>query len=1075
METKSRKFRLRKPLSYLVLLLSVIMFTATAYGQVNVSGSIVDESNAPMFGVTVVEKGTTNGIVSDLDGKFSLTVKNESSVLRFSSIGYKTQEIALDGQTSLNVVMEEDLALLDEVVVTGYGVQKKSDLTGAVSSVSGENLRKVPIANIDQAMQGQAAGVHITSKSGRPGEESDIQIRGISSINGTQPLIVIDGIPGGSMNDVNPNDIASIEVLKDASSSAIYGATGGNGVILITTKEGEAGKITTNVNVYRGIESSINKIEMMNAQEFMQVQHETEWNKKVLPKYRGLENEMKRPSMFTSQPDTLIAYDYQDEVFETGITENYDISVSGGSDVAKVMVSASYANQEGIIRNTGYERFTFRINSEQKLTKRITLDQKVSVNNSVEEGAPYWVWHQYYNNPVYFTMLMDPVVPPYDSEGNWSESFFSNTNPLVALDMYDRTQKNVNLNGNFGLNLNLFKGFNYTARFAGTLGFGDLREYEGTYYATTTNNRNTDKLIRQLDRSFSYTMQHLLNYNTTIADAHNLSVMAGMEANKWWGFNMYGVRVDMASSDPNMLYFDKSTNSSDDQQNVSGTGYIGATMAYFGRVNYDYDGKYLLTFNIRRDGSSSFGPDNRWGIFPSFSVGWKFTEEGFMENVDAISFGKLRFGYGQTGTNARTGFPYLAQIQTPQVYRYVFNQESGVIGAGPLQIANPAIHWETVTMSNIGVDLTFLNNRISFTADLFDKMNDGMLMSQELPRIAGTFYQGADDVNPEANIGSIRNMGYEITVGARKSEGDLKGSVNFNISGVKNEVISLATDSMVAGRVHSLSGTNITMEGAPISQFYGFETEGLFQMDTPHEGEGMDFVFTDQPYTEVNDEKVYAQPMAYYGDVRYKDQNEDGVIDDNDKVILGSPLPKFTYGISFNLEYKGFDFSAFFNGTYGNKILNGLKQYTYHFQEPTNRQKDFGNRFVPYDVYALNDNGEEVLIMEANHDTDIPRNAADNYGKLRPWFIEDGSYLRLRNVVLGYTIPEDITAKINVERIRVYGGARNPFTLTKYTGLSPEVAGKNPEEGSTENMEMGVDLGVYPVTKMFYFGLNLTF
>lgn len=1075
MKTKFRKLKLVEKAKGGILLLFFALMSGLVYGQqVQVSGTVTDNGNLPLIGVTIVESGTTNGVVTNIDGNYTITVKSSSSSLKFSYIGFKTSEVVVGAQSRIDMVMNEDLAQLDEVIVTGYGVQKKSDLTGAVSSVSGDNIRRVPIATIDQALQGQAAGVYITSKSGRPGEAADIQIRGMSSINGTQPLVVIDGVPGGDMNSINPNDIASIEVLKDASSAAIYGATGGNGVIMITTKQGEAGKIKTNVNIYRGVESSVGYLDLMNSQEWMQLQEESRWNADKIGstgKNRLLESTLKLDPMYTYRPDTLKSYNWQDEVLGQAISENYDISISGGNESSKILVSASYNKQEGIIKASGYERFTFRINSEQKLSKRIIFDQKINITNTVHEGLEDWRWHQYYDNPIYNTMLMDPSAAPYDANGAWTQSFFSNINPLVDLDMKDRTQKNVNLNGNFGLNVNIVKGLTYTARFSGTMGFGDFREYEGIYFATATNNRPTDKLIREMDRSFTYNIQNLLTYNTSIAGSHNISVMAGMEAAKWWGYNMRGVRVDMASNDPNMLYFDKSTNASDDQQNVTGSGFNSATMAYFGRVNYDYNGRYLMTFNIRRDGSSSFGPANRFGIFPSLSAGWKFSEENFMQDVDVISFGKIRFGYGETGTNARSGFPYLSQIETPMGFRYSVDNITGLNGAGPIQIANPEIHWETVTMSNLGLDLTFFENRLSFTADLFDKVNEGMLMYQEVPNIAGSF----NGSNPEVNVGSISNMGYEITIGARKSEGELKGSINLNFSGVKNKVLELAKDSMTAGRVHELTPTNITMVGAPIGQFYGYETEGIFTMDDPYEGEGRNFVFTNQPYADVNGVKKYAQPGAYFGDVRYKDQNKDGKINEQDKVILGSPLPKLTYGFSINLEYKGFDFSAFFNGTYGNKILNGQKQYTYYLQGNGNAQKAFTDRFVPFDVYALDENGDSKLVVSANHDTELPRYNADNFNKLREWFIEDGSYLRLRNVVVGYTIPQNITSKIKVDKVRIYGGARNLFTLTKYTGLSPEVPAKDPEKNSTTALEKGVDLGVYPVTKMFYFGANITF
>lgn len=1045
--------------------LSFSSFIGSAQSMKNISGTIVDGTNSPLFGVTVVEIGTTNGVVTDINGNYSIRVESEKSVLRFTSIGFVAQEVKVENQSTINVTLLEDLEVLDEVVVTGYGVQKRSDLTGSVSSVSGEDLKKVPIATIDQAMQGQAAGVNITAKSGRPGEAAQIQIRGISSINGTEPLVVIDGIPGGDLNSISPADIASIEVLKDASSAAIYGATGGNGVIIISTKKGESGKIKTSFNMYRGMEKPINQVEMMNSQEWMQVFEELQYKPE-----RGTPTRYR--NMLNYQPDTLQTYNWQDIVFDNALSENYDVSFSGGNEGSNFLVSASYNNQTGIIKASGYKRYTFRVNSEHKISDRIKFDQRINFLNTVDEGLEEWQWHNYYSNPVYNTLRMDPALPAYDENGLWSESIFSNVNPLVNLDMKDRVNTNVKMSGNFGLTIKLLKGLTYTSRFAGSLGFGESKEYEAIYWATDTDNNISDKLHQSMSRSYNYNFQNILNYNAKIAKHHNLAVMMGMEASKWWGNNISGTRKDMPSTNPNMLYFDMSTNGTDDIQNIKGSGYIGATMAYFGRVNYDYDGKYLLTANVRRDGSSSFGKDRRWGVFPSVSVGWKFTEETFFENVEMLSFGKIRFGYGSSGSNARSGFPYLSQVESTPQFRYSVDNDVTQVGTGPVQIPNPEIHWETVNMSNLGLDLTFFDNRVSFTADLFDKVNSGMLMYQEVSRIAGT-YNGD---YPEVNFGSIRNMGYEITIGAKKKEGELTGGVNLNFSGVKNEVLELAQDSMLAGRVHTLSPTNMTYVGAPVAQFYGFKTDGLFTMDTPHDDlGGGQILITDQPYTEVDGEKKYDNDKAFFGDVKYVDVNGDGKITNADKVNLGSPLPKLVYGFSLNMEYKGFDFSAFFNGTYGNKILNGVKQYTYYMQGNGNRAKAFANRFVPYDVVALDADGNEFVTVKANHDTDIARNIPANYNKLREFFIEDGSYLRLRNVVLGYTIPKSITSKVNIDRVRVYGGAKNLFTLTKYTGISPDVAGKTPEQAGMGILESGVDLGVYPVTKMFYFGMNFTF
>jgi len=1027
-----------------------------------IRGTVVDAKNsAPLPGLTVVVKGTTVGAVTDIDGKYSITASSKD-ILVFSFIGYSNQEIPVGDKTAIDVKLTEDVFGLDEVVVTGYGVQKKSDLTGAVSSVTGEQLSKLPAANIDQALQGQAAGVNITQKSGRPGEAVDIQIRGISSINGTQPLVIIDGI-SGDINNINPADIASIEVLKDASSAAIYGATGGNGVILITTKKGTAGKISTNVNIYRGVESSIGKLELMNSQEYIAVNEEVDYKGKLV---KGI----------NSRPDTLQTTDWQSEVFKPAVSQNYDVSISGGNEISSFMISSSYTDQKGIIKNSDYKRFTFRINTEQKLSKRLTFDQKISFVSSSMRGFDEWQWHNYYANPLYETMIMDPTTKPYDSQGKWGTSAFSNVNPLVALDMEDRTVKDNIIEGNFGLKLNIFKGLDFITRFSGRMGFGDSKEYQGVYYATPTDSRSVDKLIQSMDRSISWTSQNILNYQTTIADAHNLSLMVGMEANKWWGYDISGTRLDMASSDPWMLYFVKSTNSVDLAQLVTGTGYIGATAAYFGRINYDYKGKYLLTVNVRRDGSSSFGPNFRWGNFPSVSLGWKFSEEEFIKNIDAISFGKLRVGYGQTGANAKSGFPYLAQVQSNSRFRYSVDNLTSQIGTGPFQIANTEVRWESVNMSNLGLDLAFFDNRLAISADVFDKVNEGMLMLKEVSLIAGT-YNGS---NPEVNVGSIRNMGYEITITGRKKEGELKGSIDLNLSGVKNEVLELAADSMLAGRVHTLQPTNLTCIGQPVAQFYGYLVDysvgnGLFRETDPTEASGSKFVITNQPYREVDGKKIYAQSKAVPGDRRYKDVNGDGAINDKDKVNLGSPLPILTYGMTLNLEWKGFDHSAFFNGTIGNKILNGTKQYTYYLQGYGNKSKAFADRYVEKDIIKLDPDGNEYVAVKQNLDTDIPRNNSDNYNKLTDWHIEDGSYLRLKNLVVGYTMPNSLTSKINIQKIRIYGAAKNLFTLTKYTGLSPDVAGKQPETAGMGILELGVDLGVYPVTRMFYFGANIVF
>jgi TonB-dependent starch-binding outer membrane protein SusC len=1047
-------FTLKKS-TFLIVALVIVSFVGgvSASAQSIPGGTLINgivkesKGSLPLPGVAVVVKGTTVGTTTDINGNFSLTAK-PTDVLLFKYIGFTDKEVQVGNNTFIEVMLAEDLYDIDEVVVTGYGVQRKSDLTGSVASVSAEKLSSIPIPNVEQALQGMAAGVNIIPKSGRPGSGVDIQIRGISSINGTSPLVIIDGV-SGSLNNLNPADIASIEVLKDASSAAIYGATGGNGVILVTTKNGKSGKMRVSANVYRGFENPVGHIEMMNAQEYLELCEEMEATKKT---------------PINTQRDTLQTYDWQDIMFKQAISENYNISISGGNDVSTFMFSSSLDKQNGIVKGTDYQRFTLRINSEHKVNKYLVFDEKVTFVNSVSEGIDEWAWHHFYNNPVVDIIVMDPTVPAYDQNGIWSVSPRGLNNPQVPLDMKDKINRHNNFEGNFGMKISLFKGLDYHSRITGKIGFSDSKEYQGIYWASPTVYNTQDKLLQSMDKSLSYNFQNYVSYQTTIAQKHNVYAMVGMEASKWWGYNIFGTRVDMASTDPNMLYLSKSTNGDADIQNVQGTGYIGANQGYFGRLNYDYLGRYLLTVNVRRDGSSSFGPENRWGTFPSFSLGWKFAEEEFMKNVPYISTGKIRFGYGQTGANARGGFPYLSTVVSPAEYRYTFDGISTQVGTAPLQIANPALRWESVNMSNLGLDMTFFDNRISLTADVFDKVNDGMIMIKETSVIAGT-HKGTlgDESNPEVNFGSISNKGLEITLGARKNRGDLTGSFDLNFSTVRNEVLSLAADSMRSGAVHNVQPTNLTRVGSPVAQFWGYELEGMFSKDDPTETVGRRVFITNQPYyLNASGEKVYAQPGARPGDARFKDNNGDGRINDNDKVLLGSPLPKLTFGFSINLEYKGLDFSAFFNGTYGNKIMNGTKQYLYNPVGYQNRGKVFADRYRDEIIK------DGVVVVSENHDTDIYRVSAETYTRMSSFFVEDGSYLRLRNVVLGYTLPNTITSKIGVEKLRVYAGGRNLFTLTNYTGFNPEI-------GGNDILNMGVDIGLYPVTKMVYFGANIVF
>jgi len=1061
----------------------------TSFGQqekIEVTGKVTDAtSNDPLPGVAVVIKGTSVGTITDIQGNYSLRV-SPTDILQFSFIGYLTEEIPVNNVTVININLVMDVIGLDEVIVTGYGVQKRSDITGSITSVSSEELTAIPIAGIDHALQGLAAGVNVVPVSGKPGEEAVIQIRGISSVNSVDPLIIIDGVPG-SLSDVAPSDVASIEILKDASSAAIYGDSGGNGVIIITTKKGMSGKLKTNFNMYNGIENAVGKIDLMNTEQWL-----------------GVVEEM-RPgdTAYTSNRDTFAYYDWQEIMYQPAYTQNYDISFSGGDEVSTFLVSAAYNNQTGIVKSSNFERFTFRVNSDHKLTNRITFDERISYINRKFTGLPPNVWNAYYDGPIRNGLIMPPNVPAYnpnrdyDNYDEWGISEYARVNPLARLDMINRLSKENNFNANLGLKIEFIKGLSITSRIAGSINFADTKEYQDAFFSSIYDFRNENevKIIASMGKDLSYTAQELLQYDVSLIDAFNISLMAGLELNRDWGYDYNGERF-MAPNVPEYLqYFSQSSDLESISQIIDGTGYENRGFAYLGRLNLDYRSKYLLTSNIRYSGRSSFGPDNRWGTFPSFSVGWKFSEEEFIKDLNIFSFGKLRFGYGLVGTYAKSGYPYLSIVRSPDTFGYPYNNSSSSPGAAPVQIANAEIHWETIHMSNFGVDLAFLQNRLTVTAEYYSRVNEDMLMLQEVPYTVGTYTLGAeweiDNTAPEVNIGSVKNSGFELTVGYKNQIGDLKYSFIGNMSTIKNEILDLASDSITSGSVHNINPITLTRIGRSIGEFWGYETDGIYTLDdclVDANGEYVRdiigrYTVINQPFIiNTAGDTILAQPTAQPGDVRYPDLNGDGkVLTDEDKVMLGSPIPKLTFGFSINLEWKGIDLAAQFTGTYGNKIFNGTKQYLYYYQDETNRHVDFADRYVVEDVYKFDPyTGEPVLVLPQNHDTDIPRNFSNNYNKCRDFFIEDGSYLRLRNLTIGYTLPSSLTSRVKIEKLRIFIGGRNLKTWTKYTGANPEVIkvnyeGNNAVLESAQILTMGIDDAIYPVTKMYLAGINITF
>ena len=1045
-----------------LFLASLLIFTWAIGQEKNITGQIIDKTGSTLPGVNVVVKGTTTGTVTDIDGKFNIKVPNESATLQFSFIGYETQEIVVGAQTSIPVTLNEAVSELNEVVVIGYGVQKKSDLTGSVASVSGSKLAEVPVANIAQALQGRAAGVSVTTNTGMPGGSVNIQIRGMTSINGTNPLVVIDGIPGGDMTKLNAADIASVEILKDAASAAIYGSSGGNGVILVTTKKGSTGKVTTNVNYSYGVQSIANEVEMMGLKDYNRVLGEL------------------KLAQFTTNIDTLTYYNWNDLFFKKDAPmQSADFSVAGGSEKSNFYISGSYLEQEGIIKKSNYTKTNLRVKADQKLTNHIKFDQNVSYSNSINEGYEEWMYTGVYQTPVYNAIIMPPYMQGYQADGKWTVTPGGVRNAMVMVDNRNYWSKNAVFDANAGLTIELFKGLTYTPRIAGTMSIIDNQNYIPKYFAKADDSRQFNELEKRMERGFNWMLQNVLTYNTSISEVHNVSAMAGMEASRNWGYDINGKRQSIASDLPNMLYFDKSLDDTSNMQNIKGRAYERKFAAYFGRLSYDYKGLVLLQFNLRRDGQSDFGPNNRWGNFYSGSAGFKFSELEAVKNLGLISFGKVRLSYGEMGQYPRSNWPYLAKILTTvPTYNYTFNNRTSLTGAGPVQIANPDIQWEKVQSQGVGVDLGFFKDKIMFSVDYFNKYNNNMLMFKDVGLVNGVFQTNSagegGPTRPEVNSGTVKNNGLEFSFSYKETFGDLKTQLDMNLTYVTNEITDLATDSIVKGSVHNeFSGITISKIGHSIGEFWGYQSNGIFRKGDPTI---IDAKGKTQYYTlNTKGDTIKYSTAVTAGDAKWVDLNNDGIIDNSDRTYLGNPNPPLVFSFSINLTYKSLDFSAFFNGVYGNKIFNGGKRYFYDWNTRiTNRAAAFADRYrEPLTDKAGNlilDN-HGVPIDEGNTSSSMPKMGVNSWGRSSDLLIEDGSYLRLKSIQLGYTVPQKVTQKVKIEKFRVYVSVSNVFTLTKYTGYDPEVARYDFSDPSI----LGVDIGGYPKTRMVTVGANLSF
>ncbi len=1055
----------RPKLWKLICAIACMLLSLQTHAQeADVSGTVTDQSGIAVVGANVIIEGTTQGTITDLNGKYTITVPRSETVLVYSFIGYETQKVKVGGQSVIDVVLVEATTELDDVVVIGYGVQKKSDLTGAVSSVSKEKLVEMPANSLDQVLQGRAAGVTVIPNTGMPGGAVSIQIRGISSINGTEPLVIVDGVRG-SLSYLNPGDIESVEILKDASSAAIYGATGGNGVILVTTKKGKTGKLTTNFNSYVGVQKAWKAMDIMDAQEYAEAMN--------------IINALRGSAAFTTQPDTLENYDWQDIMFRNAVMQNYDLSLNGGNDVSTYFVSTNYQQQQGILRNSDFERLSFRINSDHKLSKLFKVGENVQFTRAKHIGKDEWTYNNEYNTNILGILTMVPYVSPYDENGEWSVNPTGGGNPKVEEDVTDRTRKRYSVGGNAYVDFTPFRGFVFTSKINAYTNFTVFDEFKMIYHYSPQIYNDNSAVTKSIEQQWGWEWQNYFNYSRNLFDNHNIGIMGGVEARRTMFADISGTALDLINESPEMRYLTAGTNDTlTAVQYAQGTGWEDKDHAYFGRLTYDYRGIILLTANFRRDVSSRFGPQYRVGKFPSVSLGWKFSELDFVRNLGVISFGKIRAGYGSTGANAPERYGYTPVVnQSVNAFGYIFDHSTNVsAGAALKKMPNREMRWESMKMTNLGLDLGFLGNRLNVTVDLFRKSNDGMLINQTLPAIAGMYQnpnyinQLGGDARPISNIGEIRNEGIEFTLGFRNSGGALRYSFDFNGAFIRNKVINLEGDSLYRGTVGvNLANICLTSEGMPVSQFNGLKTDGIFTWDdAAYNKKGVVYIWN-QPYIiEPDGDTVWAQSKAKPGDLRFVDVNGDGKINNLDKDNIGSPIPKFVFGFSSDLKYKNFDLNLFFEGKFGHKLFNGSKANLMSQETGPNRLSAVLDQYRD-PIYDKEGN----LLFEGNTDTDLlrldPKGENQNFVRVSDFYVESGNYVRLKNIQLGYTIPLSLSQKAGIERLRIYLGAKNLLTLTKYSGFDPEL--------STANMlEQGLDKSaVYPQSRILLAGINLSF
>ncbi|MBZ4675794.1 MAG: TonB-dependent receptor, partial [Anaerophaga sp.] len=1018
--------------------------------QLTVTGVVTDSSNEPIPGVSVLEKGTMNGTITQVDGSYSLQVP-EDATLVFSFIGFETEEVPVEGRTRINVILSESVTGLEEVVVVGYGVQKKKLITGATLQVNGEELQKRNTTSALQALQGQTAGVQITSTSGQPGEDMKVVIRGLGTIGNAGPLYIVDGVQTGDISYLNNSDIESIDVLKDAAAAAIYGSQAANGVVLITTKSGEKGKTQITFDSYYGVQNVARKVDMLNAREYAVIMNEAAINSGKLPYFTTDEINNIGETRWANT-------DWMEEMFyDNAVTQNYTLGATGGNDVSTYSTSLSYTGQEGIVGGpdvSNYNRYSFRINSEHKFFDDIiTIGQHLTFAYIEKNGID--VGNQY-NNSLRGAFNTSPFLPVYNDDGEylnntkgagdiykgeeWVPWYEGESNPYAGMVLNNQSDdNNQKLLGDIYLRVTPIEGLTYETKFGVDFYSSESRSFVPEYELSMYAFNDHDKVSQGLDKGLALTWTNTLTYDFSFGD-HDFTVLGGMESYRNKGTWMYSSNTDLLPTGLEYAYIDNALNTDLARLSLEGGPFDESMLlSYFGRLSYNFNEKYMLNATFRADGSSRFAEDNRWGYFPSVSGGWVLTNEPFMSFTEGfMDFFKLRASWGQVGNQNIDPWQYLAPVQVANTNYYFgtadFDAAGNTPGAYPNRLANEDLQWETSEQFNIGFDARFLRSRLGVNFDLYRKDTKDWLLQAPILATAGA-------EGPFINGGDVRNKGVEVALSWNDQIGDFRYFVSANYSYNDNEVTQVPTnDGIVHGLTNMLYDNSLEFyhraeTGYPIGYFWGWETDGIFQ----NEQEVLNY---------TNNGKVI-QPKNQPGDLRYIDQNRDGTIDNQDKVMVGDPNPNAVFGFNVGFEYRNFDFTVAANGVYGNQIVQSYRNHV--------------NGFANYTTEIL-----ERWHGEGTSNT-IPRVTETNVNYLfSDIFVKDGDFLRISDITLGYDFADLINQDF-ISQLRLYGSVQNAFTFTEYNGMDPEV-GYGVEDGSS-----GIDLGYYPRPRTILVGVNVKF